>query len=72
MLFTLGIHITEVHTLLNGVAVRKACRFLAATIVSIVSAGGIRLAGVQVEVDVRGAISEVDGAGGIIVAVVGR
>jgi hypothetical protein len=68
----LGIHIPEVHTLSSGVAVRKVCRFLTAAIVSIVSAGGIRLAGVQVEVDVRGATSEVDGAGGMIVAVAGR
>jgi hypothetical protein len=60
----LGIRITKVHTLLCGVAVSNICRFLALAIVLIISAGSIRLAGVQVEVDLRGA-TEVDGAGGI-------
>jgi hypothetical protein len=60
----LGIRITKVHILLCGVAVSNVCRFLAITTALTISAGSIRLAGVQVEVDLRGA-TEVDGAGEI-------
>ena len=53
-----GIHIPEVHALVSGFAIDNACRFLNVTKIS---ACGIRLAGGQVEIERRGAFSEVDG-----------